>query len=68
MAKLKSKVSMRVNREILREFAAEISRITNYPIAPETVNRAIEAVQPKLLEEGESDKGKEETGSAEETG
>ena len=66
MAKLKSKVSMRVNRAILREFAAEISRITNYPIAPETVNRAIEAVKPKLLGEEESGERKEETGPAEE--
>lgn len=65
MAKLKPKVSMRVNREILKEFAAEISRITNYPIAPETVNRAIEAVKPKLIEGGNGE-GEEEAGSAEE--
>ena len=66
MAKVKAKVTMRVNRAILKEFAAEISRITNYRIRPETVDQAIEAVKPKLLpEEGESGKGKEE-GPAEE--
>ena len=59
MAKLKAKVTMRVNRAILKEFAAEISRITNYRIRPETVDRAIEAVKPKLLEGGNGE-GKEE--------
>ena len=66
MSKLKSKVSMRVNREILKGFAAEISRITNYPISPETVNQAIEAVKPRLLEEEEHGEEKKEAGQAKE--
>lgn len=64
MAKLKSQVTMRVNRDILKEFAAEISRITHYPLSQDTINRAIEAVKPRLLEEEESGEGEKETGPA----
>lgn len=51
------KKQKRVNRQILARFAAEITRITNYPISQATINQAIEAVKPELDKGEESGKG-----------
>lgn len=51
------KKQKRVNRQILRRFAAEITRITNYPMSEATINQAIKAVEPELEKEEESGEG-----------
>lgn len=54
----KQKSQKKVNRQVLRRFAAEITRITNYPLSPDTVNQAIKAVEPELEKEEGSGEGK----------
>lgn len=56
----------RLDRAILREFAAEISRLTGLPIHKMFVDRAIEAVKPYLVVEESADEEKDAPGTAEE--
>jgi len=41
----------KADENTLREFAAEIRRLTNYPLPDEIVETAIKAVKPKLVKE-----------------
>ena len=50
-SKAKKPQISQLDRAILKEFAAEITRITHYPLSDDTVNRAIEAVKPKMKQE-----------------
>ena len=41
----------KVDQNILKEFAAEIKRLTNFPLSDEVVEAAIKAMKPKLAKE-----------------
>lgn len=41
----------RADEDTLREFAAEIKRLTNFPLDDEIVEEAIKAMKPKPIKE-----------------